>query len=124
MRGLTQASGASGCGAIWRQLLLAITVLAFAQAAYVTQTHLHAPARLSGNSAFMQPGHGKVPAPDDPAHCPFCQEYLLAGAYVAPPPIVLPQPTAAAFEAYQLLHVLPFVAALSHSWHGRAPPRF
>ncbi len=114
--------GRDGFGAIWRRLVLAFTLVAFAQAGYVTQTHIHVPAGLPGNSVLAQAGHGKTPAPDDPAHCPFCQEYLLAGAYLIPPAIVLPPPAAAAAGIYRLLGVLPFVAAASHSWHGRAPP--
>jgi hypothetical protein len=114
----------NGFGAIWRRLVLTFTLVAFAQAGYLTQTHIHPASGLPANSTLAQSSHGKTPVPDDPAHCPLCQEYLLAGAYVAPPPIVLPQPVAAAFEAYRILHVLPFVAAISHGWHGRAPPRF
>jgi hypothetical protein len=118
----SQALAGGGFGAIWRRLVLAFTLIAFAQAGYFTQTHIHIPATLPGNVAFTQISHGKTPAPDDPAHCPYCQEYLLAGAYLVPPPIVLPQPAALGFQAYFLQYALPFVAALSHDWHGRAPP--
>jgi hypothetical protein len=122
VRELSRVLSVNGFGAVWRRVVLAFTLIAFAQAGYVTQTHIHAATGLPGGSALAQSSHGKTPTPDDPAHCPLCQEYLLAGAFVAPPPIVLPQPAAAAFETYRLLHVLPFVAALSHSWHGRGPP--
>lgn len=122
MQRLSQASGGGGFGVLWRRFVLAFTLFAFAQAGYVTQTHIHGLAGLPGNSVVAQVGTDKAPSPDDPAHCPFCREYLQAGAYLAPPPVALPLPGAAAFEAYQLLYVLPFVAALSHGWHGRAPP--
>ncbi|HEX4160067.1 MAG TPA: hypothetical protein VHY79_16510 [Rhizomicrobium sp.] len=111
-----------GFGAVWRRLVLAFTLLAFAQAGYATQTHIHALAELPGHTTLAQPGHGKSPIPDDPAHCPLCQEYLLSGAYLIPPPVVLPPPAEAVFEAHRLLPALPFVAAASHSWRGRAPP--
>jgi hypothetical protein len=103
-------------------LVLAFTLVAFAQAGYVVQTHIHGAPGLPANSVVAQAGHSKLPAPDDPAHCPLCQEYLLAGAYLIPPPIILPTPAAAAFEASSISRVLSFVAAVSHSWHGRAPP--
>jgi hypothetical protein len=111
-----------GFGALWRRLVVVFTLAAFAQAGFVTQTHIHQPAQPVGNVALAQPSHGKLPVPDDPAHCPFCQEYLLAGAYLAPPPVILPSPVSVAFQAYRLVAALPFIAALSHSWHGRGPP--
>ena len=122
MRGLSQVLGVDGFGAIWRRLVLAFTLVAFAQAGYVTQTHIHVPAGLPGDPTLAQASHGKVPAPDDPAHCPLCREYLVAGAYLIPPPIVLLPPALAALQVFGISHVLPFVAAASHSWHGRAPP--
>lgn len=122
VRRLSQVLGVDGFGAVWRRLVLAFTLVAFAQAGYVTQTHIHIPAGLPGNSVLAETGHGKLPAPDDPAHCPLCQEYLVAGAYLIPPPIVLPPPALAAFQAYCIARVLPFVAAASHSWYGRGPP--
>lgn len=109
-------------GAVWRRLVLAFTLLAFAQASYVTQTHIHIPADAAGGTVLAPAGHGKAPLPDDPAHCPFCQEYLLAGAYLIPPPVVLPLPVSATFQVHRLVRALSFVAAISHSWHGRAPP--
>lgn len=108
-------------GAMWRQVVLALSVLAFLQASYVTQTHIHIPAIPAGTAALVQPGHGKAPL-DDPSHCPICQEYLLSGAYFAPPPIVLPLPASLAIALQNLDRVFLFVAAVSHSWHGRAPP--
>lgn len=120
MRGLTKlgTAGLSG-GALWRRLLLIFALAAFAQASYITQTHIH-PAATETRSG--QNSHSKAPLRDDPAHCPFCQEYLLAGAYLIPPPVVLPVPAGAVLQAHDLVHIFSFVAAVSHSWHGRAPP--
>jgi hypothetical protein len=103
-------------------VVLAFTLVAFAQAGYFTQTHIHGAPGLPGSSAVAQTSQGKPQVPDDPAHCPLCQEYLLAGAYLIPPPIVLPTPAAAVSEAFRLERLLPHVGAVSHSWHGRAPP--
>jgi hypothetical protein len=111
-----------GLGAVWRRLVLAFTLLAFVQTGYAVQTHIHNPAAPDSDAVPAHSGHSKAPVPDDPAHCPLCQEYLLSGAYLVPPPIVLPQPAAAVFQACCVLRALPFVAAASHSWHGRAPP--
>ncbi|HLY04545.1 MAG TPA: hypothetical protein VKR31_02245 [Rhizomicrobium sp.] len=108
-------------GALWRRAVLVFTLLAFVQAGYVTQTHIHIPAAPSGSTISVQTG-GKAPLPDDPAHCPICQEYLLSGAYFTPPPIVLPLPVSVAATLASVVDVSRFVATLSHSWYGRAPP--
>ncbi|HTT83498.1 MAG TPA: hypothetical protein VMF67_08450 [Rhizomicrobium sp.] len=103
--------------------MLAFTVLTFVMAGYATQTHMHIPAGGDAGDTVLGPaGHGKAPIPDDPARCPLCQEYLLAGAYLIPAPVVLPMPVSVAFEVQRLVRVLPFVATASHSWLGRAPP--
>lgn len=111
----------SGGNALWVRLLLAFTLVAFAQASYVTQTHIHALDWQTSRSAASPNGH-KNPTPDDPAHCPLCQEYLIAGVYVAPGPVLLPLPLQVAVHIPQLVHDLLFVAVLSHAWYGRGPP--
>ena len=121
MRGLARTQSMKWPGALWRRVVLTLSVLAFLQASYVTQTHIHIPAVPGGAAALVQPGHGKAPL-DDPAHCPICQEYLLSGAYFVPPPILLPLPESLAIAFQSLDRAFLFVAAVSHSWHGRAPP--
>jgi hypothetical protein len=104
--------------ALWRQLLLVLALAAFAQANYLTQTHIHlTPAITTG-----QTGHQNSPPRDDPAHCPLCQEFLVAGAYLAPAPIILPLPADAALPILFFTCALPFVVVSSHAWRGRAPP--
>lgn len=113
-----------------RGVVLALTILAFLLQGLVTQAHIHgefliAPttglthaASVDGGSTKQQPA-----APDDEKHCPFCQEMMAAGAYVAPAPtlLVLPLQT---FSAVALELVVPaYVDAASHFWRGRAPPR-
>jgi len=122
VRGFSRMQSVDWSGALWRRVLLVLTLLAFGQASYLTQTHIHIPTAPAGTAALAQTGHGKVPLPDDPAHCPLCQEYLLSGAYFIPPPVILPAPTSLAIAFPTLVGVLRFVATLSHSWHGRAPP--
>jgi hypothetical protein len=109
-------------GALWRRVLLVFTVLAFAQASYLTQTHIHIPTVPAGTAALAQTGHGKAPLPDDPAHCPLCQEYLLSGAYCIPPPVILPVPASLAIAFPNLVRLVRFVGTLSHGWQSRAPP--
>src|SRR5437016_3516998 len=83
---------------VTERLPLALTLLAFAQAGYVTQTHVHVPAPAS--KVAREKSRDRIPAPDDPQHCPFCQEYLLAGAYLFPAPVVLPLPIVTAVENF------------------------
>jgi hypothetical protein len=122
VRGFSRMQSMGWSGALWRRVLLILTVLVFVQASYVTQTHIHIPAAPAGTAALVQTGHDKAPLPDDPAHCPLCQEYLLSGAYFIPPPVVLPVPASLAIAFPGLIRVFRFVATHSHSWHGRAPP--
>jgi hypothetical protein len=122
VRRLTRTQSRDRPGAMWRRVLLVFTLLAFVQASFVTQTHIHVPAIPPGGVASVQTGHGNAPFPDDPAHCPFCQEYLLSGAYFIPPPIILPLPASLAVAFQSLDRVFFLVITASHSWRGRAPP--
>lgn len=115
-----------GANGLWRRVLLAFTIAAFAQQSYLTQTHIHIPpavAALDSGSVLGATGHGKTPSRDDPAHCPLCQEILIAGAYLTPVAIVILPPLLPAFRIELPAHELPFIAATSHAWHGRAPPQ-
>jgi hypothetical protein len=115
-----------GGNGLWRRLLLVFTIAAFAQQSYLTQTHIHIPPALAaggGGAVLDGAGHGKTPSRDDPAHCPLCQEILLAGAYLTPVAIVILPPLLPAFRIEVPARELPFIAAASHDWHGRAPPR-
>lgn len=114
-----------------------LMLVAFALQSFVTQTHIHidghavtagfATADESPASAMTgavaHKDHGKYPPADDSQTCPICQEMLYAGHYVMPAavPLVLPVLPVSivrivTVEAIQL-------AALSHNWQGRAPPR-
>jgi hypothetical protein len=116
---------------VWRGLVLALTLLAFAVQSFITQTHIHLP------SAFETPGGIAVSAgkagpsasdprgigsTDDPATCPFCQEIVYAGQYLSPAAIGVVPPTIAIaiipIAAYA--HVERLIS--SHTWQGRAPP--
>ncbi len=111
-----------------RALVLAFTLMAFVLQAYVTQTHIHIPNRSAVATGEVKvpaakSGHAKAPIDnDDPAHCPFCQEMLRAGSFVMPAAIfvLLPQQTVS-FVPVALVVALS-IEAVSHGWHGRAPP--
>ena len=106
---------------LWQRLLMALTLIVFAQFGYATQTHVHVPV-LTGSIAG-EVHRGKAPARDDPQHCPFCQEFLLAGAYLLPPPVVFPQPILVAVHNFVALHQSLSFVRFAHDWRGRAPPR-
>jgi len=106
---------------LWQRLLMALTLIVFAQSGYVTQTHIHVPVLAS--SIAGEVSHGKAPARDDPQHCPFCQEFLLAGAYLLPPPVVLSQPDLVAVQNFIALYQSLSFVRFAHDWQGRAPPR-
>jgi hypothetical protein len=108
---------------LWRRVVIALTLLAFAQQSYLTQTHIHVPPALAGEARSGFNGHGNAPSRDDPAHCPLCQEILLAGAYVTPVAIAILPPVLAVFLPAISRRELPFIDAASHDWRGRAPPR-
>src|SRR6185295_1995995 len=80
------------------------TLFTFVLSGLVTQTHIHLLARQGVSFESRQvvteaiadkvdgsPNRAQRPvAPiDDPAHCPLCQEFLVSGAYIAPPPAAL-----------------------------------
>ncbi|MDE2110043.1 MAG: hypothetical protein KGJ79_02795 [Alphaproteobacteria bacterium] len=114
-----------------RRFRLAATLLAFLTftcQSYLIQTHIHGLPKslvmLAGGEQFVLP----IPAPDtsplsgDPADCPLCQDFVIAGSYLVPLAIIAPPP-AFVFTAFDL----PVTAAhpgeqLSHIWQGRAPP--
>jgi hypothetical protein len=114
--------GENNAQPLWRRLVLTLTLLAFAQASFLTQTHLHPPVLPSSKATQGLSGHGKLPQRDDPAHCPLCQEYVVAGAYLSPAAIVLPLPELTTFAVLHVVRALAHVASASHNWLGRAPP--
>jgi hypothetical protein len=115
-----------------------LMLVAFALQSTVMQTHVHI-----GNVAVTagvledlkisdagrpvaakgtQP-HDRLPANDDPANCPICQEILYSGHYVAPAavPILLPSLAVSTIEIVET--VVLRAHAPSHNWQGRGPPR-
>jgi len=116
--------------AVWRRLLLALTLLAFGLQSYVTQTHIHFEPRIAAlfdggakaASAGKHQDRDRYPANEDPANCPLCQEMLYAGHYVAPTAIALWLPTLSISTIAIVVRAPSHFDAVSHIWHGRAPP--
>ena len=113
-------------------LRLAVTLLAllaFTAQSYLIQTHIHGlPASLDVSASDLQQAvsssadHNKSPLDGDPAHCPLCQDYLIAGSAALPAVIIVPLPTFA-FAAQDIFVALFSARKIpSHSWLGRAPP--
>jgi len=120
-----------------RQVLLTLFACAFFLQSYITQTHIHGAqgagensvARLlialsgDGSDSAFAGQDDKHPGKDPAEHCLFCQAVSSSGAFVSPAvaALVLPCETLALIP----LQAAPFAAieAVSHSWHGRAPPK-
>lgn len=113
------------CRPLWQRLVVALTLVAFAVAGYATQTHIHPLPAASHVAGQTSPNKApnKAPDRDDPAHCPFCQEYVIAGACITPAPIVLPLPIFAWIQTVVVAREVWSLVRFSHSWQGRAPPR-
>jgi len=120
-----------------RACIAAFALLSFFLSSFVTQTHIHLTSlskQGTGALAVADSVQGKEVAlsqsrdrsspalPDDPAHCPFCQEFLVAGSYVAPAPIAIPLPIQAATALPLMAETVSVIQAVSHGWRGRGPP--
>jgi hypothetical protein len=117
-----------------------LMVVAFALQGYVTQTHIHFAGQVvTGGFSFSAEGskalsnkalgaarghenRGTSPVDDDPANCPVCQQMLYAGHFVAPAAIALWLPTLSISTIAIVAEARPHFDAVSHFWHGRAPP--
>ncbi len=108
----------------WRFAAALLAMLTFAISSYVTQTHIHFDVPGSGKIAASAPApKGKHPFQETPANCPICQEIAMAGHYVTPGAVAFVLPA-------QSVSIVPIeiatpiiVEAISHDWHGRAPPQ-
>lgn len=122
----------------WRRFVLAVTLIAFALQSYVVQTHIHfegnsdfgftvaknvAPATDAKTLSAQARNHGPSLPKDDPAHCPICQEFLHAGQYLTPTPVVAFLITTVVAPIAIVREVAVTLNPVSHDWHGRAPPR-
>ena len=113
-----------------RLAITLVALFAFTLQSYVTQVHIHklTPGNIaatqfeSGKTSFGNQKQGKLPARDDPANCPICQEILLAGHYVTPSPVAWTPLSVETFTIPIAIVVSTIAQAYSHSWKSRAPP--
>ena len=116
----------------WNQAFAALALFLFAFQNYVTQTHIHllwqgAPAAfvqaIGGGAQLQKQAPANQSPADNPANCPICQDLLLVGHFTSPAAITLFLPALVALPVATILATPVFVAATSHDWQGRAPPR-
>lgn len=121
-----------------RLLVTFVALFAFLAQSCITQSHFHLLLRSGAplaawdaapSAAKVKLGgaqdrdHGNIPAKDDPANCPICQQIMVAGAFVTPSVTAMATPVVAEAAAYPTRTAFFFAPDPSHSWQGRAPPR-
>lgn len=117
----------------WRRAIATLTLVFFAFQSYLVQTHVHLllqgkPAASvepagTGFAAKKAEERGALPPADNPATCPICMDMVTAGHFAPPAAIVLPLPPSTATYVALAIAAQNCVAAISHIWFGRAPPR-
>ncbi len=105
-------------GSVARLLVALLLMVTFSLQSYLTQTHIHFAPQLAQKQA-----PGKLPAKDDPANCPICQEMIQAGHFVTPAAATLLLPSAQVSVIEIAAPVAVIAQAASHAWRSRAPPQ-
>jgi hypothetical protein len=105
-------------GASARLLLTLFALFAFGLQSYLVQTHIHTATAVSASKSSPD----RLPAKDDPANCPICQEILHTGQFVTPTAALLVLP-GASISVVELDVAIPkFAQGPAHAWQSRAPP--
>ena len=114
-----------------------VALFAFLVQSFITQTHVHFSAQADAPFAVSDAGgtaaksntgdprqrdHRGVPSKEDPAHCPFCQQIAVAGAFLSPFIATLQLPTVVGLPPQISTAVTVATQQVSHIWQGRAPP--
>jgi hypothetical protein len=117
-------------------LLVLLGFLALAVQSFVVQTHIHIPqgagkaqsvslitlaADAVVHAAPAAPTD-KYPINEDPSNCPLCQEIVHSGQFVQSAAILATLPFSVTVHFIVFDEALPSFFAVSHLWHGRAPP--
>ena len=119
-----------------------LALFAIAMQSFVVQTHIHM-RQGSGSvqtmsivtiaksiGAFAAPSAGtdsvtprdKYPINEDPSNCPLCQEFAHSGQFVQSAAALAVLPASISVHFIIFSEALPSFLAVSHNWHGRAPP--
>ena len=119
-----------------------LALLAVALQSFVVQTHIHMGRGSSGIQtisiittaknigAFSAPSatpdattpRDKYPITEDPSNCPLCQEFAHSGQFVQSAAALAALPASVSVHFIIFSEALPSFFAVSHNWHGRAPP--
>ena len=113
---------------LWAAFAL-LTFFAFADQAYLTQTHevtAQFEAAMQGatqHQDIRQNGGKHAPGPNHGTSCPLCQTIAASGAYLAPAEtnLFVPVPRESRTEL-PLLTRATVASNPGHIWRGRAPP--
>jgi hypothetical protein len=117
----TRAAAARPLG---RVLLAAFMALALMLEGFATQTHIHTDELVAATAAITAGAadHHNIPAKEDPAKCPICQQIWRAGQFLTPSwltPFLLVR-SASVIEIAKAER--PRISRVSHNWRGRGPP--
>lgn len=119
-----------------------LALLAIALQSFVVQTHIHIRQSSGGIQtmsivtiaksigAFTGPSitgdastpRDKYPITEDPSNCPLCQEFAHSGQFVQSAAALAALPASVSVHFIIFSEALPSFFAVSHNWHGRAPP--
>jgi hypothetical protein len=119
-----------------------LALLAIALQSFVVQTHIHMPQRSGGIQTVSiatvarhaaaiaatpaaskeATPRDKYPINEDPSNCPLCQEIAHSGQFVQSAAALAAIPASVSVHFIIFSEALPSFFAVSHSWHGRAPP--
>jgi hypothetical protein len=64
----------------------------------------------------------KYPINEDPSNCPLCQEFSHSGQFMQSAAALAILPASVSVHFIIFSEALPSFLAVSHNWHGRAPP--
>jgi hypothetical protein len=108
-----------------RLMIVWIALVALLFQSFVTQTHIHQPAKLASAARSLANASPTIsaerPAPGH-SSCPLCIELKIAGHYMQPTPVVLLTPLALSFWFYPPVPLAASRPQPSHHWLSRAPP--
>jgi hypothetical protein len=122
-----------------RILIILLAFVALTIQALVVQSHIHSPQAtgkvqnvslitlVAGTSdATDEHSSGvvrdKYPVNEDPSNCPLCQEFGHSGQFVASSVVLISLLYSITVSFIVFSEKAPVLFAVSHNWHGRAPP--
>ena len=127
-----------------RIMVMLFALVALAVQSFVIQTHIHIPqgggraqsvslitlaaaalsekAHAAGDTCTSFAPLDKYPINEDPSNCPLCQEISHSGQFIHNAAVLAALSFAVTVNFVIFDEGLPSFLAVSHIWHGRAPP--